>query len=253
MKLFYLLLLLTLGLYAEKHSIDMQKISRYIDTKEPYGKSCEKYSFIPPIQRLKYIHHKDFLLGDLLSDTLTITPVEEAFIVKNYASACHDFNMDVSQYEYEEALEYLSDDIITIQVFQYQYGAGAAHGNDHTSHYIYDRDYGMALDWKSLFVKDSTFDHYIVNRVIKEIVEKEFIDYFKASDQIMNYTLPGYFSINREGLLIQYGKYEIASGAAGLPSIEVPKEVLKKYMKPGMYQKCFGNESNIIMSARNKH
>ncbi len=253
MKSFYLLLLLTLGIHAENYSVVTENRSRFIDMKDEYGKNCEKYSFIPAMQRVQYLHHAEFLLGDLLSDTLAIPTVEEGYLSGSYASRCEEFDMDISRYEYEEELEYLSDDVITIQVFQYQYGAGAAHGNGHSSHYVYERDYGMELDWENLFARDDAFDLYIIRRVVKEIAEKEFLDYFKAREQILNYRHPGYFGIEKEGLVIQYGKYEIASGAAGFPSLTIPKKVLKKYMKPGMYEKCFGKETKRIVEARNDH
>ncbi len=111
----------------------------------------------------------------------------------------------------------------------------------------------MALNWESLFAKDDAFDLYIIECVVKEIAEKEFMDYFKVRTQILNYKHPGYFGIEKDGLVIQYGKYEIASGAAGFPSLTIPKKVLKKYMKPGMYEKCFGKETKRIVEARNDH
>ncbi len=249
----YLLILLTMGLLAESYTMKTQTVKRFTDTNEEYGKSCESYSYIPALERLSLISHTEFLLGDLLTDTLAIPAVDENRLQEYNKSICSKIQYNISKYEYTENLEYLSNDIVSIDIFQYKYGAGAAHGNGHNSHYLYERDYGMALQWENLFIKDDAFDRYIIKRVIKEIAEKEFIEYFKASEQILNYAHTGYFGLNKEGLIIQYGKYEIASGSAGLPSLIIPKDVLKKYMRPGMYKKCFTEGKPQILEARNDH
>ncbi len=130
-------------------------------------------------------------------------------------------------------------------MFQYEYGAGAAHGNSQISHYMYDRKYGMEFDWESLFGQDEVFDKYVFNRVVNEIADEDFITYVKSSNQLLNFRNSGYFAITNEGLLIQYGKYEITPGSSGLPSLVVPKEVLKEYMTKEAYEKCFIPQTNM--------
>jgi len=85
--------------------------------------------------------------------------------------------------------------------------------------------------------------------VVKEIADEDFITYFKASTQLFNFRKEGYFAIIDKGLLIQYGKYEITPGSSGLPSIVVPKEVLKQYMTKEMYETCFGTKDQMIMES----
>ena len=232
-------------------NISTQKFLRFIDTKEEYGKSCEEYSFITPQQRLKLLKHNTFMLGDILSESLSISKVDPAYLVQTNLTECRVEGIDVSKYTYREDLEYLGDNIITIEVFQYSYGAGAAHGNGHISHYIYDREYGMAIDWKYLFGDNNDFNLYVLKRVVKELASEEFISYFKTSKKLLNFMKPGYFAITDEGLLIQYGKYEITPGASGLPSLVVPKEVLKQYMSQEMYGKCFLTQKQMIMDVLN--
>jgi len=236
-----------------KLNIPKQQFLRVIDTKEEYGKSCEEYSYILPQQRLKLLKHNTFMLGDILSESLSISNVDPKYLVETNLTECRVEGIDVSEYTYREDLEYLGENIITIEVFQYAYGAGAAHGNGHISHYIYDREYGMKVDWENLFGKSKEFDTYVLKRVVKEIVDEDFISYFKVKEPLLNFRKSGYFAINVEGLLIQYGKYEIAPGSSGLPSIVVPKEVLKKYMSQEMYKKCFSPKSLRIAEITDDH
>jgi hypothetical protein len=97
----------------------------------------------------------------------------------------------------------------------------------------------MRLGWEDLFGNNKAFELYVLKRVLKEIADEDFIAYFKLSKQLLNFKTPGYFTLTEEGLLIQYGKYEITPGSSGLPSIVVPKKVLRQYMSQENYQKYF--------------
>ena len=237
--------------YSETHkdkavNISNQKSLRFIDTKGEYGKSCEEYSYITSEQRFKLLKQHDFMLGDILSDSLSISIVDPDYLVETERTNCNDTGINISEYKYTEKLEYLNENIVTIEVFQYAYGAGAAHGNGHISHYMYDREYGMKLDWENLFGTSEAFDLYVLKRVVREIANEDFISYFKTSKQLLNFRKAGYFAITDKGLLIQYGKYEITPGASGLPSIVIPKEILKQYMTKEIFGKCFSPKSQMI-------
>ena len=237
---------------SEKTNVPMQKSLRLIDTKEEYGKSCEDYSYITPLERLKFIKHPDFMLGDILSESLSISSVAPEYLIDTNLTECKIDGIDVSEYTYREDLEYLGENIVTLEVFQYAYGAGAAHGNGHVSHYVYDREYGMEVTWKDLFGNNEAFELYILNRVVNELASEEFIRNFNTSALLLNFMQSGYFAIMNEGLLIQYGKYEITPGASGLPSLVVPKKVLKQYMSRKMYGKCFLTEKQRIAEILNE-
>lgn len=241
---------LTMGTNTYAYSTN-QTLLRYTDTKKEYGKSCEEYSYITPVQRFKLLKQNTFMLGDILSDSLSIPHIDPEQIVETNLTACNTQDMHVSEFTYREKLEYLSDNIITIEVFQYAYGAGAAHGNGHISRYMYDRKYGMKLDWENLFGASEAFDLYVLQRVIKEIADEDFIGYFKRTDKLLNFRKAGYFAITDEGLIIQYGKYEITPGSSGLPTLTIPKEVLKQYMNREMYAKCFLSNEQMIAEVLN--
>jgi hypothetical protein len=237
---------------TETDSTAQSKVLRMIDTKEEYGRSCESYSYITPLQRLQFIKHSDFMLGDILSESLSISSVEPEHLVDSNLTECRAESIEVSEYIYKEELEYLGEHFVTLEVVQYAYGAGAAHGNSHISHYVYEREYGMEVNWKDLFGKNDAFELYVLKRVVDEIASKEFIEYFKTSDQLLNFKKAGYFAITDEGLLIQYGKYEITPGASGLPSLVIPKEVLKQYMSQEIYGKCFLTQKERIAEVLNE-
>lgn len=261
-QLFLLASILYIGttpLYATKNTekgsqvnIPKKQLLRMINTKEEYGKSCESYSYISPIERFKLLKKKNFMLGDMLTESLTISNVDPEYLVDTNLTECKIDDMDVSEYTYKENLEYLGDNVVTLEVFQFAYGAGAAHGNGHISHYIYDREYGMEINWEDLFGDNNAFVLYVVKRVVKELASEEFISYFKTEEKLLNFTQPGYFAITDKGLLIQFGKYEIAPGASGLPSLVVPKAVLKQYMSEEMYQKCFLTNKQRFAEAMNE-
>ena len=237
---------------SDKPNVPMQKSLRLIDTKEAYGKSCEDYSYITPRERLKFIKHPDFMLGDILSESLSISTVESEYLVDTNLTECKIDGINVSEYTYREDLEYLGENIVTLEVFQYAYGAGEAHGNGHVSHYVYDREYGMEVRWKDLFGNNEAFERYVLNRVVNELASEEFIRNFNTSTLLLNFMQQGYFAITDEGLLIQYGKYEITPGASGLPSLGVPKKVLKQYMSREIYGKCFLTEKQRIAEILNE-
>ncbi len=226
-------------------NVKIQKLLRFMDTQDEYGKFCEEYNYFSSLQRVKLVK-KDFLLGDILSDSLSIPLINPDQLVATNLTECNIQDIDVNEFKYREKLSYLNENIVTIEVFQYEYGAGAAHANRNISHYTYSREYGMRIDWENLFGQDEAFDKYVFKRVVNEIADEDFITYFKTSDQLLNFRTSGYFAIVDEGLLIQYGKYEITPGASGLPSIVVPKEVLKQYMSKEMYEMCFSPKSLMI-------
>ena len=232
--------------------IPTQQVLRVIDTKEEYGRSCEDYSYISSEERLKLLNQNMFMLGDILSKSLSISKVDSEYLVDTNLTECNVQGMEENEYTYREKLEYLGENIVTIEVFQYAYGVGAAHGNGHISHYMYDREYGMEIDWEDLFGKNNAFELYVLKRVIKELASEDFIAYFKTRTKLLNFMKPGYFAIMENGLLIQYGKYEITPGASGLPSLVVPKEVLRQYMSKENYMKSFFTQKQMIAEVMNE-
>lgn len=265
------------------NKVPTQQFLRFIDTKEEYGKLCEEYQYITPKERQKLLKNNNFLFGDMLNDSLPISKnkpnptivkqrqgslnqnnsiftnllidtfslsvVNPHNIVETNLTNCDMQDVHISESLYKEKVIYLNENIVTIEVYQYKYGAGALHGNRSLTYSIYDREYGMKLDWDSLFGKYGEFDKYIIKRVIDEIASTSFISSFNAENALNNFRLPGHFAIIDEGLLIRYGKYEITPGSGGLPFLIIPREDLKQYMAPQMYKICFASKNTIPKEA----
>ena len=179
------------------------------------------------------------MLGDLLTESLHPEYIEPEYLLESNVTKCEIESTESNVYNYKEDIEYLGENIVTIGVYEFNYGAGAAHGNSHISYYVYEREKGMKLSWEDLFGKNENFNAYVLDRVTKELAGKQFISVFKAEKNLMNFKKTGYFAIDDGGLTIQFGKYEIAPGMDETPYLTIEKEVLKKYMGNDMYAKCF--------------
>ena len=237
--------------FAETESqypVPKKRLLRVIDTKEAYGKYCEFYRYIAPGERLKLIREKEFMLGDLLTESLHPEYIEPEYLLESNLTKCEIESTESNIYNYKEEIEYLGEHVVSIGIYEFSYGAGAAHGNSHISYYIYEREKGMKLRWEDLFAKNEAFNAYVLDRVRKELANERFISVFEAEKNLMNFKNSGYFAIDDEGLTIQFGKYEIAPGMDGTPYLTVPKEVLKKYMSKEMYVKCFSADTAIHVS-----
>ena len=271
--------------------VPTQYFLRFIDTKEKFGKSCAEYYYITPNQKQKLLKNSNIIAGDILNDSLPISKnnhnpiiteqkpnlnsyvsedkidyvnlLKDSFalsrvnpddiIETNLTSCDTQDNYYIGTSLYKEKVIYLTENIITIKVYQDQHGIGAAHGNRNITYTVYDREYGMRLDWESLFGKYGEFDKYIIQRVMKEIANLSFLESFNSKKAVSNFRLPGRFAIIDEGLLIRYRKYEINAGAAGLPFIIITKEILKQYMTPKMYEMCFASKNTILKEPEDEY
>jgi len=234
---------LTALLYAERSG--QETIVRFFDTHEKNGKVCEEYHYLSDEQRFGLLKN-NFYLGDILRDSFRLNSIDPDYLVDTDIGHCDSIDAETNALKYTEKVQYLNDDIVTIETEQYIYGVGSTHGLLDSAYHIYDREYGMEIVWEALFGKSKVFDLYVLNRVIDELANEAYIDYFKNSEALLNFRVPGYFSINDKGLFIQYGEYEIAPYASGRPSLTVPKEVLKKYMSKEMYHKCFVKKKFMV-------
>ena len=222
-----------------RYSVPRERLLRVIDTKEVYGKYCESYLYISPLERMKLLKEKSFMLGDLLTDSLHPDYIDPEYLLESNVTKCEIESTESNVYIYREEIAHLGAHIVSIGVYEFSYGAGAAHGNSHISYYVYERERGMRVHWEDLFGKDDTFSAYVLERVTKELASQELITFFHAEKNLMHFKNPGYFAIDEEGLTIQFGKYEIAPGMDETPYLTIPKEVLKRYMDEAMFVKCF--------------
>ena len=61
------------------------------------------------------------MLGDILSESLSISTVAPEYLVSTNLTECKIDGMNVSEYTYRADLEYLGENIVTLEVFQIKY------------------------------------------------------------------------------------------------------------------------------------
>jgi hypothetical protein len=226
--------------------INTNSFFRFTDNSKAYGQICEEYEYITPWERLKLLDHNDAMFADILRDSHAINKIDIEKIVETNTTKCQSSDADINSYSYKEKLTYINENIIAIQISQYEYVAEAASKNTDVSYFLYDRAYGMSLVWEDLFGSDKSLDVHILKRVIEELADEDFIYKYDNKYKLLNFRVPGYFSINDKGLRVQYGKYEIAPATSGLPSIIIGKDILKKFMDADKYAKYFPVDYQII-------
>ena len=220
---------------------------------------CNHIYAIDPVSKLNILHRPDFMMNDFITDSIQILPLpNEGVVMESNLSLCGEGGMKMGVSSQRENIEFINNDIVSIESNSYFYGAGAAHGHNKVYHFIYGRENGMKLGWDDLF-KDKSIEKYILDRVMKELVSEIYLEFVRNDDNrlvqkvhaigfktvLMNFKKSGYFTILNEGLKVQYNENEIASYAAGEPSLIVPKKILKKYMYPKIYDMCFSDKSRI--------
>ena len=234
----------------------------YTTPKNKFGfNGCHHIYSIDIASRLALLTNTKNMMNDFMDDALFLSSnskTKQHF--EQNLSICKELeSMKTSILDVSEEIEFINKKIISIKALTYMYGAGAAHGNIEIHHKTYSRKTGMTLDWDVLF-KDSSIDKYVLDRVMNELVDKEYLAYIEKNSEanmmlnaigvntkstVMHFRKVNYFSIVKEGLKIQYNPYDIAPFAAGSPSLVIHKEMLKPYMSKKMYEMCFGeNLSN---------
>lgn len=214
---------------------------------------------IDPVSKLNILHRPDSMMNDFITDSIQMSPLpNEGVIMESNLSLCGEGGMKMTVSSQRENIEFINNDIVSIESNSYFYGAGAMHGHNKVYHFIYERENGMRLAWDDLF-KDKSIDKYILDRVVKELASETYLEFVRNDENsfvqkfhgidfksvLMNFKKSGYFTILNEGLKVQYNAYEIASYTAGEPSLIVPKKILKKYMYPKIYDMCFSDKSRI--------
>lgn len=271
MKIFKTLLFLSLWGYSslpgcDKHNriLHENKQSKeikflhlvYTTPKDEYGDTgCNHIYAIDVLSRATLLSGTDNMMNDFLNDSILLSSLSTT---KQYfdsnLSKCDTIDSHISVDDVSEEIAFINQDIITTKKSFYFYGAGAAHGNYKGIYVVYNRKTGMRLEWDELF-SDTSIEKYILDRVMGELADKGYLVFVSGNSDastminaigvntksaVMNFKKTGYFGIVKEGLIIQYNPYEIASFAAGSPSLVIKKDMLKPYMSKAIYEMCFG-------------
>lgn len=242
------------------HKIQFDHIVTTTKPDEHGYKDCNHLYIIDPLSKMSILQESSIPLNDFTADS--VSPPQRSnkdLYFESNLSLCDTFDYNTSIYSTTEDVRHINNYIVSIESTKYFYGAGAAHGHTTIHHYVYDREYGMRLNWKDLF-KDEMIEKYILNRVINELASKEYLEFTRTRGKnsfvfalhnidhdtvLMNFKKNGNFSILKEGLLVQYNQYEIGPYSLGAPSLIIPPDILKEYMYEEVYKMCFSNKNNV--------
>lgn len=127
---------------------------------------------------------------------------------------------------------YISEEIISLKLHQYQY-TGGAHGYEKISFKNMDPKTGLEIPSVDLFKNSKELSILIEKRFreIHNIPSKESINstgYWFDNDA---FYLPETIGFRKDTMLLIYNQYEIASYADGPVEMRISKEEIKEYLK----------------------
>lgn len=105
----------------------------------------------------------------------------------------------------------------------YEY-LGGAHGMTTRSSYTIDKEKEKLLTLKELFVQGYSYSD-IINKSIKEEIEKHPSDYFDSGSEFKGISENQSFYIDGNNLVIYYQLYDIAPYVFGIPEFKIPLKV----------------------------
>lgn len=145
--------------------------------------------------------------------------------------------MELSIFEADFALT-RQKNLLLIDQGLYYYTLGAAHGSHFMNTAYIDLEKGAAYQLNDLFKPDSDVYSYLSENVSAQMVETmEEVGYWEDHVEITPETG---FIITKEGLVLYFAEYEIASYAAGMPEFLIPYDDLKEYINTdGDFWKSF--------------
>ncbi len=134
----------------------------------------------------------------------------------------------------ENALMYADDYVVSIQYYNYAY-LGGAHGMGAYSYLVYDRAKKEVITEADLFDEANRGDfEEIFTRLLIEKMKKEYETYDPEEPmwQSMETVKPnGNFYLTAHNLVYQFNHYEIGAYALGTPTLEIPYDLIKSFIK----------------------
>ena len=169
---------------------------------------------------------------------------EKPYAADNYSTLINSFIESYTSFKKENSYEigwsakitgniiYTSDAILNIELNHYSF-TGGAHGYAGRRSLIFDAETGKTIANKSLFIDEKAF---------KKMAETKFKNKYKiAIDAPINSTdfmfeneefqLPQTYFFTKNGFLLYYNVYEIASYAQGNFEVLIPYTEMKPYLK----------------------
>ncbi|WP_295154100.1 DUF3298 and DUF4163 domain-containing protein [uncultured Brachyspira sp.] len=150
-----------------------------------------------------------------------MTPIYDEWVQSDYISYIEDYS---SQF----GIDYLSEKIVSINKFVYEY-TGGAHGNYATINSVYSLETGNKLKIEDLItdLKNADLINLVKDKLIK-IEGRDANSYFGLDEISLE---DNNFYLTSKGLVFTWGIYEIGPYSIGETRVLIPIEEIKPYLK----------------------
>ena len=191
--------------------------------------SCYTYKFYKQ-KELKKLFHKD------INSTYPIAEIEFAKF-KNQKSC--DAQESRFHFEIEQNIRYINKNVVVIESNEFSY-SGGAHGDFESTFYNLDRNSAESISWEDIFGKEKKLYDFIMKKMRDIVLYTDYIkesDYYEMAQNSMH--------LSEDGIVIQFGVYEITTYDQGEPSFLIPLKLLKKTLSKEKYNYYFSQEKSV--------
>ncbi|MCB0446840.1 MAG: DUF4163 domain-containing protein [Gelidibacter sp.] len=182
----------------------------------------------------KHIEH--FLANEINLGQDEVKGISLKDAIKNFNNEYklfkHDFADTSQQWEVsiESEITYENEHLICVAVNSYL-DTGGAHGNEHVSFLVFDKQTGNRLK-PSDFIKDAEgfatlAEPYFKNETKPLTIDEDIEDYFFGE----GFQLPENIGFSENGVILLYNVYEIASYTQGVTEFTIPYDKAKPFLK----------------------
>lgn len=243
-KIFILILLLTVFVGCKK-DLEFKTIKFYKKTTMPCKQDCPHVSVAVPFVEPKS-EASDSINNKIFSVVQSIIYNEEArksfpdynALLANFIDQYEKIQtanpQDVFGWEanVEGKIIRRSKEILNFEISHYSY-TGGAHGYRGLQSIIINPKNGKSIANKDLFIDEEKFKIFAEKQFRKkfEISSKANINATGFMFEDEKFQLPQNYFFTKDGLLLYYNIYEIASYAAGPQVLLLPYEILNPYLK----------------------
>ncbi|WP_445114877.1 RsiV family protein [Acinetobacter sp. WZC-1] len=161
-----------------------------------------------------------------------ITPYAQAFIQLDKQSTASSPDHHIQLMIKPSILK--TNDALAVVALEMDNYLSGAHGSGTKQYYNFDLKQQKLMQLDDLLVpKQKSALEQQAHEVFKAwVMESELTDNLKEYEQMWKFHLSDNFTLDEKGLLLQYGEYDIAPYAAGLPSLVIPYDKLQGILKP---------------------
>lgn len=182
----------------------------------------------------------DEALENKLNSSIKARVIDHVSTIKSYSKQSPQLRGSVSYEAYAKFdIKYSSPEFISMIGILGEY-TGGAHGTYSAVVYNFDVASGKNIELGSLFMDDFDYKKSINTEITSQIKKSPSdIMYFEQKElRFQSISERQMYFIKDGKLNIQFGLYEIAPYATGMPSFEIPSELINDHIKP-QYRQLF--------------